>query len=225
MAFRIRKGEHSGKIYYDRALRRILHFDHDVHPLRHYVADSNIFGLHVPGYPFYYPAQNNQLLERPRSRWMYRSKEPNRVDVGREYVASSVEPAVRYSPVDTEDEDFEDEGPEGVMEPQHTCRSPSPAHLRSPSYDSCHPGSRSGNRSVTRRRSRSRSREAHSENQHFRRERSPPRHWRPPPSGRSRSRSPTRRRFAAPDRHRPLQNRYSRQRRRSSSPSAGPSRL
>lgn len=262
MVWQGRKKERSGKTYYDRALRRILHFDHDVHPLRHYVADSDVFGLPVPDYLFYLPLQNNQPVERARSQWMYRSKEPMRADVGREYVASFADPGAHYNPTDTKDEDSEDEGSEFLMEPPYSPaftghqnnytrssvspprpRSPSlmqdreeyalhrntsrfeGRNQRSPSYDRRHPGSRSRNRSATRRRSRSRSRDAHSKYQRFRRERSPPRHWLPPPSVRSRSRSPTRRRFAAPDRYRPLQNRYSRQRRRSSSPSAGPSRF
>ena len=107
--------EHGGKMYYDRVLLRILHFDHDVRPLRHYVAESDIFGLHVPDYPFYCPIQNNQLVERPRSRWMYRSKDPMRGDVGREYDPSFAKSANRYGLTDSEDEDSD-----GLMGSQYT---------------------------------------------------------------------------------------------------------
>ncbi|KJA13035.1 hypothetical protein HYPSUDRAFT_209883 [Hypholoma sublateritium FD-334 SS-4] len=124
MVLQGRKKELSGKIYYDRVLRRILHFDYDVRPLRHYIADSNIFGLHVPDYPFYCPVQNDQPVERPRSRWMYQSKEPMREDVGREYDPSFAKPADRYSPTDSEDEGSVDVDSDGLMGSRHT-----PAHV------------------------------------------------------------------------------------------------
>lgn len=112
--------EHGGKIYYDRLLLRILHFDHNVHPLRHYIADPNVFGLHVPDYPFYCCLQNNQLVERPRSRWMYRSKDPMRGDVGREYYPSFAKSANHYGLTDSEDDGSFDEDSGGLMGSQYT---------------------------------------------------------------------------------------------------------
>ena len=110
-----RKQERGGETYYDRDRRRVLHFDYEVRPLRHYSADPAVFGLPVPDYPFYRPVQNAEPVAAPKSSWMYLAKDPVRSDVGRVYDANVDKREHHRDTRESEDSDSEE-----LMGPRYT---------------------------------------------------------------------------------------------------------
>ena len=80
-----------GEVYYDREnLRRLYFTDHPFVP-PNYEADPSVFGLPAPAMPYFETINNQGKAKRRPSQWIYKSEQPVRGTVGRNFVPRRAE--------------------------------------------------------------------------------------------------------------------------------------